>query len=210
MNQDKLTHLMSMAIYNALNDPDILRPLSKLSYDTKALREGEKLCNQFKELIEQQGDAQRLAKEATRNLQATRQHLQQKYLQHLSIARVIFKEQPQMIQELGLKGKRKQRIENWLMQCQRFYYHAAKYAETLAKYNITPTEIAEMQSLLSEIIGLHALQKQAQGRAQILTRQKQEMGALTEHWYRKFIKVARLALDAEPQQMEALGIVVKA
>jgi hypothetical protein len=58
------------------------------------------------------------------------------------------------------------------------------------------------------MIELSSLQKQAQSRAQLLTQKKQEALAQLDQWHRRLLKVARMALEAEPQQLEALGVVV--
>ncbi|WPP51481.1 hypothetical protein [Catalinimonas niigatensis] len=210
MSQIKLLHVLLTAIRSALQDTDILRQLAKLGYDAKTLREGEKLGNAFDELIQKQEEAQRGAKTATRNLQIARQGLQQTYMKHVSQARIIFQGQPEYLDELKLNGMRKKALDKWLKQCKDFYYHAPSHLEILGKYNISESEITEAQTLLAEIINLYTLQKQAQGRAQMLTQQKQEMTVLVERWYRKFIKVARIALEDQPQQLEMLGVVVKA
>lgn len=210
MSQIKLLHVLLTAINAALQDTDILRQLGKLGYDAKTLREGEKLGNTFSELIQKQEEARRGAKTATRNLQTARQGLQQTYMRHVSQARIIFQDQPEHMDELRLKGKRKKALDKWLKQCKDFYYHAPAHLEILGKYNISESEIIETQTLLAEIINLYTLQKQAQGKAQVLTQQKQEMAAVVDQWYRRFIKVARIALEDQPQQLEMLGVVVKA
>ncbi len=210
MNQVTLLHQLLVALYGALQDIDILRQLSKLGYDAKMLKDGQKLGNQFGELVRQQEDAQRQAKTATRNLKTVRERLQETYMRHISQARIIFKDKPEYLDELGLKGTRERTLEKWLKQCQDFYYYVSNHTELMEKYNIPATEIAEMQTVLAEVTSLYALQKQAHGRAQVLTQQKKEMAAVVKQWYSKFIKVARLALDEQPQQLEVLGVVVKA
>lgn len=209
MNQLKLLQDVALVITNVKEDKDILRQLSKLSYDLKSIESAEKLYHQFRELIMQQEDAHLAAKEMTRTLQDTRQLIQQKYQKHLSLTRLIFAEDKKAFEELGLKGKRMQRMDKWLKQCQRFYYHAGAYVALFEKYNIPSSEIEEMQTLLEQVHQIYAKQKAAQSQAQVLTQKKMEVGAALEKWYRKFIKVARIALEEQPQQLEALGVVVK-
>lgn len=210
MSKITLLHLLLTAIRAALQDNDILRQLAKLGYDAKMLREGEKLGNAFGELMQKHEEAQRGAKAATRNLHSAQQELQHTYMRHLSQSRIIFKDQPEFREELRLDGPRKKSLDKWLKQCKDFYYHAPAHLDVLEKYNISGSEITAMQTLLGEIINLYTQQKQAHGKAQVLTQQKQEMAVVVEQWYRKFIRVARIALDEQPQQLEILGVVVKA
>ncbi|MEK6478837.1 hypothetical protein WJR50_14920 [Catalinimonas sp. 4WD22] len=131
MSKITLLHLLLTAIRTALQDSDILRQLAKLGYDARMLREGEKLGNAFGELMQKQEEAQRGAKAATRNLHSAQQELQHTYMRHVSQSRIIFKDQPEYREELGLDGLRKKALDKCLKQCKDFYYHAPAHLDVL-------------------------------------------------------------------------------
>ena len=209
MNQVRLLHRASLAIHSARQDADMLRQLSTCSFDAKKFKEGEKLCDDVRSFTAQQEEARRQAKGATKTLRETRAHIHTRYMYHLSLARTVFKTNDKAQDELGLKGVRSSRLENWLKQTRDFYRNALSYAETLEQYGIPRHEMEESQILLGQMIELLSLQKQTLSRAQVLTQKKQELLVQLEQWYRKLIKLARIALEDSPQQMEALGIKVK-
>ncbi|MDF9798632.1 hypothetical protein OKW21_003895 [Catalinimonas alkaloidigena] len=92
-----------------------------------------------------------------------------------------------------------------MKQTNHFYRNALDYVETLDQYNIPRHELEESKSLLGQLIALSALQRKAHSNAQELTHKKQEALAQLDRWYRKLIRVAYIALEEEPQQMEALA-----
>jgi len=137
-----------------------------------------------------------------------RSYLQARYGKHISLARIAFQAQPRVIEALGLKGKRKRSLEEWLAQASAFYQEALTHVNELAQYGVPQLEIVECQKMMDQLVALSALQKQSLSRAQVLTQKKQEARTQLEEWYRKMIRTARMALEEEPQLLEALGIVV--
>ncbi len=208
MNQSSLLYLVPMSIYSIRQQADMMRQLAQYGCDNKFVNEGEKICKQFQSFSEQQEEAQRKSREATQSLGETRNFIQGRYMQHLKLSRLAFQDNPSISEALGFKGPRKTRLDGWLRQTRDFYRNAISYAESLEKFGVPRHELEESQTLLVQMIELSSLQKQAQSQAQVLTRKKQETQTALEQWYRKLIKVARLALEDEPQQLEALGVVV--
>ena len=68
----------------------------------------------------------------------------------------------------------------------------------------------EARKLVEHVETLDILRQQTKSQLQILTQQKQEALAELEQWMRRFYRIARIALEDQPQQLEALGLVVKA
>lgn len=111
---------------------------------------------------------------------------------------------------MELNGTRKKGFSEWLEQAGNFYHYAGEVKEVLTKYNISEKELNATQKLLGQLKEMQQLQYQLKARTQVLSEQKKQ--AYTELYRKvsKFIQLARLALDEEPQHLEALGLVVKA
>lgn len=208
MTESNLLFLVPRSIYALRQEAEIMKRMNQHGCDAKFINEGEKGCQQVQSLGEQQEDAHRKAKEATQTLWDTRQYIHDRYMLHLKLSRVALKDDAAAAEKLGFKGIRKTRLNEWLRQTNQFYRHALEYAETLEKYNIPRHELEESKTLLGQLIELSALQQKAQSQAQLLTQKKQESLTQLERWYRRLIRVAHIALEDEPQQLEALGVVV--
>lgn len=208
MTQSNLLFQVPRAIYSLRQESNIMRQMSQYGCDAKYVNEGEKMHKQVQTLSEQQEEAQRQSREATRSLGETRNFIHTRYMQHLKLSRIAFQNDAKISDLLGFKGPRKMRLDGWLKQTQDFYRHALLHAEALERFGIPRHELEESQILLGQMIELSSLQKQAQSRAQVLTQKKQEALAQLDQWYRKLLKIARVALETEPQQLEALGVAV--
>ncbi|WKN30667.1 hypothetical protein PZB74_17050 [Porifericola rhodea] len=209
MKQLTFLHKANLSIQVALKESEISAKLKEYGYDDKKIKEGEKICNLFSELSQKLEEARENSKVATLSLQSTRKHIHTSYSRHVALTRIALRDVPQAIVLMGLKGRREITIDGWLEQTRNYYHYAMEHADVLKKYGIPKHELQENQILLGQMIELLTLQKQTYSQAQVLAQQKQEAFSSMQQWYSKFIKLARLALDEKPQQLEALGILVR-
>lgn len=200
---------VDVAIDNALSTPEILAQLEVYGYDAKKLKQGLSMRTGLDELMMQQEDAQLAAKDATRVLNEVRQQAETMFGTHLSIARIAFKDDPTFWNALKLGQARERNLPDWLIQVQRFYTRIVVVANVMEKYNVPQKELVETRKLIAQIGNLQRLQKKAKGHAQVATQAKSQAMNDLELWMRRFFRIARVALDQNPQQLEMLGVVVQ-
>lgn len=210
MNQVPLMDQASLTLHNLRSNEQLQMQLSQCGFDAYQMKEGEKLIEEARKLTEQLETVQRQSKEASLSLKNTRKHIHHRYMSHLSIARVAFRSDVGACDALGLKGKRERSLEQWLKQTQDFYRNSSPYVEALQMHGVALHELDEIRILVGQLIQLASLQKQMQSRYQMLTQQKQETMELLKNWYDRLTRIARLALEDNPQRLEAIGIFVKA
>lgn len=207
----KETHFLNqvdIAIDNALSIPEIIEKLSDYGYDARKLRKGQEMRRAIDGLRMQQEDAQIAAKDATRTLNEVRQQVDTMFVSHLAIARIAFKDDRTFWNALKLGQARERNLPDWLTQVQRFYNRIVVVANVIERYNIPKKELIETRKMIAQIGNLQRLQKKAKGQAQIATQNKNDALNELELWMRRFLRIARVALDDNPQQLEMLGVVV--
>ncbi len=199
---------VDVAVDNALNTPEILEQLAVYGYDEKKIKQGRAMRVELDELMMQQEDAHLAAKDATRVLNEARQQADTMFSTHLSIARIAFKDDPTFWNALKLGQARERGLPDWMVQIQRFYTRIVVVAKEMEKYNVPQKELIETRKLIAQIGNLQRLQKKAKGQAQVATQNKAKAINDLELWMRRFFRIARVALDQNPQQLEMLGVVV--
>lgn len=209
MKQYDLLYSSRLAIVGTSLSPLIQNRMKEYSYDSKKMKAWLDLCDNFEQLSQRSEESHYKALSATKTMRDTRKHIHGNYSRHITLSRVAFRDNPEVRTLLGLEGQRKHALTAWLKQAQNFYYYASDYAETLEIFGIPRHELEENKIMLRQMMELLTLQKQAQSQEQVISQQKQEAYVVLKQWYAKFIKLARLAFEDEPQQLEALGIVVK-
>ncbi len=200
---------VDVAVDNALNTPEILTQLAVYGYDEKKIKQGRAMRMALDELMMQQEDAHLAAKDATRVLNEARQQVDTLFSTHLSIARIAFRDDITFWNALKLGQARERNLPDWLTQVQRFYTRIAVVAKQMERYNVPQKELIETRKLIAQIGGLQRLQKKAKGQAQVATQDKNNAINDLELWMRRFMRIARVALDENPQQLEMLGVVVQ-
>ncbi|MGD1889103.1 MAG: hypothetical protein ACFB15_00610 [Cyclobacteriaceae bacterium] len=198
---------VDVAVDNALSTPEILSQLEVYGYDAKKIKQGQAMRRALDELMMQQEDAHLAAKDATRVLNEVRQQAETMFGTHLSIARIAFRDDTTFLNALKLCQSRERILPDWLVQVQRFYTRIVVVAKEMEKYNVPQKELIETRKLIAQIGNLQRLQKKAKGQAQMATQAKNMAINDLEIWMRRFIRIARVALEENPQQLEMLGFV---
>ena len=198
-----------LAIDAALASPEIQGFLAPLGYPLETLQAGRALYeaaaaaqqNQKMQYAEQIG--------ATSELDRLRETANTTYMRHLAIARVAFKNDPMAQSALVLNGERKRNFAGWLAQTQQFYgslSEDARLQEPLARFSITPEVVAEARAQIQAVLDANVARETERGEAQRSTQDRDLALDALQDWMSDFLAIARVALEPDPQLLEALGI----
>lgn len=210
---DGLLHDAQVAIDNALNTPDILDALSLFGYTSDRLQQGKAL---YTTALTAQTTQQLEAGEqrtATAELEAHRAVASATYIRFVKIARVAFKRDAGIATQLDLNGDRKRALAGWLAQAHQFYTNALANPTVLAgfsEFGITPDKL---QAGLAEVQAVEAsnlTQEKEKGEAQAATQKRDEALDALQEWLSDYLAIAKVALEDNPQLLEALGVLQRA
>ncbi len=127
----------------------------------------------------------------------------------LKIARVAFKNNAGIITELALNGSRKESFSGWLLQAKQFYTNSLTnpiILKEFQQYGITKAKLEGFQAETNAVESASLAQEKEKGNAQNATKVRDKAINELSDWLSDFIAIARIALEAEPQLLESLGI----
>lgn len=200
----------TITLATARQSAEILRALAKYGMNEAQIKQIETLLNTVQQLDDHYHDVAAEAKIATQTLKNVRTQTQKIYVEHVVLSRIALKEQPELQEKMELNGMRQKRLADWLSQVNNFYRHAEAQKETLAQFNVSAENLSEVQKLLTRIKELQTLQRDLKGRMQVISQQRKGAFTTLQRSMTKFFRIARIALEEEPQHLERLGLAVKA
>ena len=206
MKQNNFLKQVYIALTNTLNSPELLVAFQEFGYNEKKLRDGLKRHTHIGQLIQQQQLAQHELKTATRALQEARQKLISLFQIHLDTARLAYKREAGYTDTLSLTRRRSRATADLCTQAKTFYANIP--VELMEKYHVPQKELNDASKLATQVMELVALQRKAQAHVQDLTQTRKAALADLKTWMQTFLTIAKLALREQPQQLEALDIVV--
>jgi hypothetical protein len=209
MTQNKQLERSYFAIEGVRSNPDRTKALKQAGWTTQETTQGwnlyQKAYGSYTDQKEKMSQ-QRIATDALRQAEAD---LDSIYKKHLSLARLAIPYERDIYLSLELTGKRKKERSAWLGQIRNFYDNLGKVAEQLAAYGVTAEEIAQAEAMMDTVTAARVKQNDARGAAQQARIDRDEAYKELNRWMSKFIRAARYAFADTPQQLEALGIIVK-
>nr|WKN37904.1 hypothetical protein K4G66_04175 [Tunicatimonas sp. TK19036] len=205
--QQQFLNQSRLALNNSLTTPALLTILQTYGYDDKAIKSGLVIHAQVETVTEARDAAYGVVRSTNRALQQAKDTLLSMFQSHLNMARLAFTRED-YADDLKITGRRKGATADWLAQAQKFYTHVP--IEIMEKYHVPKKELDEAKKLTVKVLDLLALQQKAKSQAQQLTQDRKAAYEALHAWMKKFIGIARVVFADQPQQLEALGLVVKA
>jgi len=199
-----------VAIGNALTNTQIQDYLAEYGRDLIYLQTGQTLYQAALDADLQQKAEYGDQYAATDELNRLWKEANQTYMRYLKVARVAFKDDRGVAAELGLDGRRKQTLSGWIVQARQFYSNAlanAAILSKLAEFSITQEKLLAGQSQVGAVEVANQAQEKERGEAQNATQLRDAAMEALDEWMSDFVAIARVALEAEPQLLEILGIV---
>jgi len=210
---DSLLHDAQVAIDNALDNPDILDALSLFGYTAERIQQGKAL---YTTALSAQTTQQLEAgeqKSATAELEANRAVAHTTYMRLVKIARVAFKRDAGIATQLDLNGDRKRSLAGWLAQTTQFYVSALTNPAIqvgFSEFGITGDKLRAGLLEVRAVEASNLTQEKEKGEAQAATQTRDEALDALQEWLSDYLAIAKVALEDNPQLLEALGVLQRA
>lgn len=148
---------------------------------------------------------------AYREAEALREKANITYMICVNSARLAFKGNVEILELLGLFGRRKQSFGSWKAQVTRFFEKclgSEQLQADLAKYNVALALLQKGQQELQEAVAARDRAKRIKADAEHATQLKNEAFKEAVDWMKDFYKIVELAYKQNPQLKEKVNIVV--
>mgnify|MGYP006299702091 CR=1 FL=1 len=211
-SNDEILNICRTAIENSLSSPEILTAVARFGYDEPALQHGKDLLQDATTRHQRQVKEYNEQYAATRAYEEAFQAAHEQYMQFVKVSRVVFKNNMDSYQQLGLLGDRKRNFPEWITQVRQFYTEAldtAAIQTELAKWGITMERLQGGQQLIENTVEAQNRQQKESGEAQQATQERDVAIDALYSWTDDYLTIAEIALQDTPQLLEQLGIVVK-
>jgi hypothetical protein len=198
------------AINNAQSNPEIKASMAEFGFDDAKMQEGLALYNHAAALQIKQVKEYGEQFAATDALTLAKASANKEYMTHVKIARIALKGARGLAESLQISGKRKETLSGWLKQAKAFYGNALNTPEVMegmARFGISQDKLEEGQTLVADVEAKLNSQLKEKGEAQTATQARDEAFDAMQEWMSDFIGIARIALEAQSQYLEMLGIV---
>lgn len=196
------------SLHNALNFPALKKPLATFSYDRPKIIKLENKLKAVLDLESSKDDTYGAQKAATDSFNEERLTVRQQFGEHRQLARLAFKGQRDIETQLQLNVRIKTTFKGWVSQATAFYEKISAHSEGIAHYGVTSEMIEQAKTRLQALQELADQSSQRKAEAQSNTEQRNRAIKELDDEMNDFYKIAKIALKAEPQLLEALGIVV--
>ena len=201
-----------VALTNAVNQSEIATILAEFGYDSEEIAKGSKLLKKATDTynLNKQEDNETI--EARADFDTKVEELEELYSMHRKKGKVVFRKDELVLQKLGLSGSLPRSYVKRIEAIQIFYTELQADAillDKLARLKITIKDIRLGLALISSIQQARTLYLREIGESQDATKTKDSAFAQLDDWMRDFFAVAKIAMEDNPQLLEALGILVR-
>lgn len=197
---------------NTESQPQIASTMAEYGYDSTKLAEGKALYETTR--LAYDSNKTETDEEATAYavFASKKDQLAEIYSDHRKKAKVVFRNDTITAEKLEITGSLPVPYVKWLETVRKFYKISINDTEIqtkLARLKITLDDLNAAQALIPEIETLRAAYLKEKGESQDATNIKDTAFTKLADWMSEFYAVAKIAMEDNPQLLEALGKVVK-
>ena len=197
-----------VSLDNAGTQPQIATIMAEFGYDAQTIARGKTLLNETRQTYAANKTEDDETSAAHATFTALRNQLEDTYSLHRKKAKVIFRNDPLILDKLLVAGSLPKAYVKWLETIRKFY--SVTIADTelqgrLARLTIEPADLNAAQTLINSLEAARADYLREKGESQDYTKLKDDAFAKLDDWMRDFYSVAKIALSDRPQLLESLG-----
>jgi hypothetical protein len=205
-------HNIENGILGVSNSPEIQLRMTPFGYTPERIEQGFTLLNKAKRMTATQVGNYGDQYSATDKVDKLLADKYAKYIITVKVARVAFKDRPDLLVKFRLTGKRNRSLSGWINDARIMYANILETPEALsmlAQYGYNDEKLAAELDGVDEVEAMHSKRLGEKGEAQQSTVERDKAIDEICNWYSDFRAIARVALYDAPQLLEALGIVKK-
>ena len=200
-----------LALDNALDNSVIQTHLDDVGYVADRLKAGRAKLLAVQDLYHGQRGEYGQRRDATDGKSTAVDAANQAYLPQLKLARIVIKN-PGDRGLLKLDGDRKEKWSDWRDQVESFYTNILKRPDLqtrLLDVNLTVAKLTAAHNLVEAAFAARDTQSTEYAEAQNATEARDAALDDLRDWMSDYLAAARVALEDQPQLLEALGILVR-
>lgn len=197
---------------NAVSQPQIASTMAEYGYDSAKIAEGKALYTTTRLAFDSNKTETDQEAAAYAVFAAKEDQLAKIYSLHRRKARVVFRNDPVTADKLEISGGVPLAFIKWLENVRKFYHLSVSNPEiqsSLSRLKITPDGLYAAQALIPEVEAARAAYLKEKGESQDATDLKDSAFARLDDWMSEFYAVAKIAMEDNPQLLEALGKLVR-
>ena len=202
-----------VAFENTASQPQISATMAEYGYDSATMAIGKALYDETRLSFDSNKKETDEEAAAYATFAAKEDQLSNIYAQHRKKAKVVFRNDSVTADMLEISGSLPQAYIKWLEIVKKFYNVAladSNIQSGLSRLKVTPNDLTAAQALIPEVEAARATYLKEKGESQDATTKKDTAFANLDDWMKEFYAVAKIAMEDNPQLLEALGKVVKA
>ncbi len=190
---------------------EVVKPvLANYGYDEPTVLAGKTLYDTTLGLNQQQEKEFGEKLGATDDQHAARRAAFGEYMELVGLSRIVLKRERNLLSQLDLGGDRESAYDKSYMQMLNFYGAALSsqaIQDKLARVKVTSERLNAGKALVETMQQKHQAQLKETSESERATHDRDQSLAELDDWMSDFRGVARIALKAQPQYLERLGLV---
>ena len=205
--QADLLNQAALAIDNSLADSAILDMLAAYGYTEDQLRAGRALLEAAQSASSAKLVAAGQQQQATAAFNLALTTAREAYQTLSKLARASCDKPTLTI--LGLVGREPQNLSGFLKAAFNLFDNAPQVPALASRFGYNADKLAAARATVSALQAADQSQGAAMGAAQQATARQQAAFKALEAWLAEYLKIARVALRQDPQQLEKLGVAAR-
>ena len=197
---------------NVGNQSEIAAIMAEFGFDEALITAGKALYTKTRDAYNFNKKEDDETSETYINFTVAKENLSKIYTLHRKKAKVIFRNDPNILNKLALTGSLPTSYIKWLEVVKKFYSVAIGNTEIetkLLRLKVTSTDLTNAVAKIGELTSARAEYLKEKGESQDSTMSKDKAFREIDDWMSEFYAVAKIALEEKPQLLESLGKFVR-
>ncbi len=209
--KDYLYKLDEITAYS-IRETEIRNAVSSYGYSQSKLNEGRRLWENLKVLYLEAQEKSTLKRNCHAEKKKKQKDVHKIYMRFLKLARIAFVDNIEAQESLLLTGVRARTYDKWFMQVSVFVNNlksSSEYMDAMVKYGVTMKNITDLKGHLNDLNDLSDRCVRITAVVRMLNDKVKKETVKVQHWVSSYLKVARIALEDNPEVLSLLGLVEK-